>query len=417
MLALAADPLLSLIDTALVGRLGAAELAALGVASAVFTSLFWLFNFLTYGTTSEVARALGGGRPEEAARRVAQALWLALACGLLVTALLQAATPAILAAMGAAGEVREHATAYLRVRALAAVPALVAMVGHGAYRGLKDTRTPLRITVALNVADAALSWALIYPAGLGVAGAAWGTVVAQTAVAAAFLVLLRRRLPSAAARVDPAVMRAILRVSRDLFLRTASLLAGQLLSTAAAARMGTEALAAHQVARELWVLLALVLDGFAIAGQAMIATSLGAGDARTAKAEAVTLVRYGAATGLAIGVGYLLLIGALPGVFSRDAGVLEQVRAVWPVVALLQPIGGVVFVLDGVLMGAHDYRYLLRTTALASLGVLAPVSFLALGLGWGLTGVWAGMAGLMLVRLVALSLRLQRWDAVTATLR
>lgn len=414
MLALAADPLLSLVDTALVGRLGTAPLAALGVCAAVFSTLFWLFNFLAYGTTSEVARAMGSNRPADASRRVVQGLWLALLLGLGVTVLLLAAGPAILSLMGAVGAVREPALAYLRVRALAAVPSLVVMVGHGAYRGLKDTRTPLVLTMVLNLLDAALSWLLIYPADLGVAGAAWGTVIAQSATACAFLLLLRRRLPEPRLRMDRRAMAAILQVSRDLFLRTASLLVGLLLATAAAARMGTVTVAAHQIARELWVLLALVLDGFAIAAQAMIATSLARGETAQARRQALFLLRYGAAAGLVIGVGYLLVSGPLPTLFTEDTAVLREVRGVWVLVALLQPVGGVVFVLDGVFMGAHDYRFLLVSTAVASLGVLAPLAFLALVLDAGLTGVWLGMAALMAVRLLASLWRLGRWDRVAA---
>ena len=416
--ALAADPLLSLIDTALVGRLGAPALAALGIDAAVFATVFWLFNFLAYGTTTEVARARAAGRGEEAARRVVQAMWLALALGAAVTAVLTLAAPLIVGAMGAASDVREPALAYLRVRALAAAPALVVMAGHGAFRGLKDTRTPLYVTVALNAADAVLSWLLIYPAGLGVAGAAWGTVAAQTAAALAFLLLLRRRLAPSAAGVplpmapDPRAMRAILHVSRDLFLRTAALLAGLLLSTAAAARMGVATVAAHQVVREVWVLLALALDGFAIAGQALVAGALGAGDRLRARADTTLLLRWGVGVGVLLGVVQLALVGPLPELFTADPAVLGGIRGVWLLLALLQPAGGVVFVLDGVLMGAHDYRFLRWTTAVASLGVLAPVSFLALWLGWGLHGIWAAMAGMVGVRMVALLLRLRRWESV-----
>jgi putative MATE family efflux protein len=411
--ALAADPLLSLVDTALVGRLGTAvPLAALGINVAVFTTVFWVFNFLTYGTTAEVARLRGAGRPAEAARYAVQALWLAVGFGAAVTVLLQAAAPLIVAAMGAADPVVEPALAYLRIRAFAAVPVLVVAVGHGLFRGLKDTRTPLWVAVAANAANAGLSWALIYPAGLGVAGAAWGTLFAQLGAATAFLLLARRRLPEAPSlRIDPPAMRAIMRISRHLFLRTASLLGGLTLATAVAARMGTTALAAHQIARELWSMLALTLDGFAIAGQAIVGTALGAGRPEQARADARRLVGWGLGAGLVIGVGYLLLDQVLPRVFTEEPTVLAEVASVWVLIALLQPIGGVVFVLDGVLMGAGDFRFLLWSTALAVAAGLAPLSLLALAQGWGLPGLWWGMAALMTIRLLATLWRLRsgRW--------
>jgi putative MATE family efflux protein len=417
MAALAADPLLSLVDTALVGRLGSVPLAALGVNVAVFTTVFWVFNFLTYGTTAEVARLRGARRPAEATRHALQALWLAVLAGLGVLAALQLAAPLILDLMGASGEIREPALGYLRVRALAAVPVLVVAVGHGAFRGLKDTRTPLWVAVGANAVNAVASYLLIYPAGLGVVGAAWGTVLAQSGAAIAFLLLARGRFGGPDLRdpqarlVDPVAMRRIVRISRDLFGRTAALLTGLLIATAAATRMGTTTVAAHQIARELWTMLALVLDGFAIAGQALVGTALGARRPEVAKADARRLVGYGLGFGCLIGLGYLALAGPLPRVFTTDEQVLSEVRSVWLLIALLQPVGGVVFVLDGILMGAGDFRFLLWSTALAALGALAPVALLALAFDLGLIGIWYGMIGLMAVRLgtTVWRLRTGRW--------
>jgi len=414
MAALAADPLLSLVDTALVGRLGAVPLAALGINTAVFTAVFWVFNFLTYATTAEVAALRGAGRPEAAARYALQALWLAVGLGSLVTLVLSLAAPLVVALMGAAPEVVPDALDYLRIRAFAAVPVLVVAVGHGAFRGLKDTRTPLWVALATNAVNAVLSAALIYGVGLGVAGAAWGTLVAQTGAAVAFLLLARRAFPLPDLRVDTAAMRSVVRISRDLFLRTASLLAALTVTTAVAARMGTVTVAAHQIARELWTMLTLVLDGFAIAGQALVGTALGAGRVQVARRDARVLLWWGLGAGVVAGAAYLALGGVLPGVFSEDDAVLDAVASVWPVVVALQPVGGVVFVLDGVLMGAGDFRFLFVSTAAAALGVLVPLSVAALLLDWGLLGIWVGMAGLMAVRggLILWRLRDGSWARV-----
>jgi putative MATE family efflux protein len=414
-LALAADPLLSLVDTALVGRLGAIPLAALGVNVAIFAAVFWVFNFLTYGTTAEVARLRGAGRPEDAARYALQALWLAVALGAGVLIVLQAAAPLVLRIMGATGAIADPALAYLRVRTLAAVPVLVVAVGHGAFRGLKDTRTPLAITIAANAANAVASFVLIYPVGLGIVGAAWGTVLAQTGAAAAFLALARGRLPTPDLRVDPQAMRAIVLISRDLFLRTASLLGGLVVATAVATRMGVTTVAAHQIARELWSTMTLVLDGFAIAGQALIGTALGAARPEVARADARRLVWWGLGAGCLLGAGFLALQRVLPRVFTADETVLAEVATVWLLVALIQPVGGVVVVLDGILMGAGDFRFLLWSTALAALGGLVPVALAALVFGWGLSGVWWGMAVMMVVRLAATVWRLRtgHWARTT----
>jgi putative MATE family efflux protein len=410
MVALAADPLLSLVDTALVGRLGAVPLAALGVTVALFTLAFFGFNFLTYGTTAEVARLRGAGRPQEAATYALQALWLAVALGVAAVIVLEAFAPLLLALMGARGEVAEAGLIYLRIRALASLPVLVVLVGHGAFRGCKDMRTPLWITVAINAVNAVVSWVLIYPLGLGIAGAAWGTLLAQTAGAVTFLVLGHRRLAPPDLRIELAAMRRIAGISRDLFLRTAALLTGLLISTAVAARMGTITVAAHQIARELWTMLALVQDGFAIAGQAMIGTALGAGRIAEARDAAWRLLGWGVAFGFVVGLAYLALAGVLPGVFTTDAQVIATVGTVWTIVAVLQPVGGVVFVLDGILMGAGDFRFLWWSTALASLGALVPICLLALRMGWGLQGIWAGMAALMIVRAALTMWRLRSGD-------
>lgn len=407
MTALAADPLLSLVDTALVGRLGAVPLAALGVSVALFTLAFFGFNFLTYGTTAEVARLRGAGQPAAASTYALQALWLAIALGLVAAVVFVVAGPVLIRVMGADGAVGDAALVYLRIRGMASVPVLIVLVGHGAFRGRKDMRTPLWITVAVNAINAVLSWALIYPAGLGIAGAAWGTLIAQTGGAVAFLVLGRRRFAPPSLRIEPRAMRAIVTISRDLFLRTAALLSGLLVSTAVATRMGTVTVAAHQIARELWTMLALVQDGFAIAGQAMIGTALGAAHYAHARTIARRLLLWGTGFGVLVGVGYLALESVLPRIFTSDPAVVSAVTGVWLVVAVLQPVGGVVFVLDGILMGAGDFRFLWWSTALASLGGLVPVCVLALRYDWGLGGIWAGMAVLMVVRAVATVLRLR----------
>jgi putative MATE family efflux protein len=260
---------------------------------------------------------------------------------------------------------------------------------------------------------------LIYPVGLGVAGAAIGTVVAEAGAAVALLVLGARALGlrgvgRQSLRIQRQAMAELLAVSRNLFLRTASLLTGLLLTTAIAARMGTVVVAAHQIARELWTMLALVLDGFAIAAQAMIATALGAGDTTRAMAESKRLIAWGLAAGVVIAAVYLPLGGVLPGVFSRDAAVLAAVGSVWVIVAALQPVGGIVFVLDGILMGAGDFRFLFLSTAAAALVALVPVGVLSLAQGWGLRGVWAGMAALMLVRLFTIVWRWRTGRWITA---
>ncbi len=396
--ALAADPLLSLVDTALVGALGPVPLAALGINLAVFTTLFVTFNFLTYGTTAEVARHRGAGDGAGAVAYAMQALWLALGLGVALFVVLQGTAPLIAQLMGATGDVRAPTLTYLQIRSWSAVPFLIIMVGHGTFRGLKDTTTPLKISLLANVANVIVSYLLIHQAGLGIAGAAWGTVIAQTGAAVAFLLQGRRTLQSPDFRFNPTAMRRLVRISRDLFLRTPSLLSGTLITTAIAARMGITVIAGHQVVREVWTLLALTLDGFAIAGQAMVGTSLGSGETSLAYQQTKRLLGWGVVTGIVLTPVVFALGGLAPRLFTRDAGVLIDIGQVWWLMALLLPIGGVVFVADGILMGIGDLRFLLWSTALASLGALVPIGLIALRLEGGILGLWVGMAALMVVR-------------------
>jgi putative MATE family efflux protein len=406
--ALAADPLLSLVDTALVGNLGAVPLAALGINLAVFTTVFLTFNFLVYGTTAEVAQQRGRGDDRAAARYAVQALWLAGGLGIMMIAVLQLAAPAIVELMGATGEVRDPALGYLRIRAFAAASVFTVMVGHGTFRGLKDTRTPLVIAVVTNVVNAVLSFVLIYPVGMGVRGAALGTLLAQTGAAVTFLVLGHRVLPLVDRRIEPAAMSSIVRISRDLFLRTLALLSGLLVTTAVAARMGIVVVAGHQVVREVWSLLALTLDGFAIAAQAMVGTSLGARRVDEAHRTSMRLLWWGGLVGAGLGIVVWLAGPLIAPIFTSDADVLAQIDQVWWLVALAQPAAGIVFAADGILMGAKDFRFLLVTTALAALGALVPLALLSLWADWGIVGLWISMVTLVLVRLIAVLWRLTR---------
>ncbi|TVP59716.1 MAG: MATE family efflux transporter, partial [Gemmatimonadales bacterium] len=280
--ALAADPLVSIIDTIFVGRLGTVPLAALGVNTALFSMAFVVFNFLAYGTTPRVARAHAAGDTAEVGRSILQALTLAVGVGVIATVLLWTLARPLVALMGASGELEDPSLAYLRIRALAGPAVLLIMAGHGVFRGLQDTRTPLWITLGLNVVNLVLDPLLIFGFGWGLEGAAWATVVAQWAGALAFLALLfgpRRSLLGAAPRLPTLVeLLPFLRVGGELSIRTFALIGTLTLATAVATRVGTAEVAAHQVAVQLWLLLALVVDALAVAAQAMVGRYRGVGD-------------------------------------------------------------------------------------------------------------------------------------------
>lgn len=409
--ALAADPLLSLVDTALVGHLGAEPLAALGLSVVAFNVAFVVFNFLAYGTTGPVARMLAQDRPTDAVRHVVQALWVAVALGLAATLVGLLISRPVGSILGAKDEVLALFLAYFRVRIFALAPMLVVLVGHGLFRGLLDTRTPLLITVVVNVLNGVLSFALVYPAGMGVRGAAIGTLIAQSLACVLFLCLGHRRLRSLAPGIDRRprreAMGRLLSLSRDLLVRTFSIHGVFVLSTAMAARMGTAVVAGHQVAVELWMFLALVLDSVAIAGQALTGRYLGMGDRSGARAMGVRMIRWGVGFGVLLALIFWLLRGLLPRIFTSDPAVLAAVGSVFPLVVAFQPLNGYVFVLDGILIGASDARFLARAMLVSALAAV-PLTALSLRLEWGIRGIWAALGVFMLVRAAAVGARFTR---------
>ncbi|MFE9686482.1 MATE family efflux transporter [Streptomyces sp. NPDC006285] len=416
--ALIAEPLFLMADTAIVGHLGTAQLAGLGVASALLATAVSIFVFLAYATTAAVARRVGAGDLQAAIRQGMDGIWLALLLGAAVIAVFLPAAPALVELFGTSDTAAPYAITYLRISALGIPAMLVVLAATGVLRGLQDTRTPLYVALAGFLANAALNAGLVYGADLGIAGSAWGTVIAQIGMAAAYLVVVVRgaRKHGASLRPDIAGIRACAQAGAPLLVRTLSLRAILMIATAVAARLGDADIAAHQIILSLWSLLAFALDAIAIAGQAIIGRYLGAGDTQGAREACRRMVEWGIAVGVVLGG---LVIAARPlflPLFTSDSIVHDAALPALLMVALSQPICGVVFVLDGVLMGAGDGPYLARAMLL-TLAVFAPVALLIPALGGGLTAVWAAMTLMMTVRMLTLWLRTRsgRWIVTGAT--
>jgi putative MATE family efflux protein len=405
--ALAAEPLYLLVDTAIVGHLGRPQLAALGIAGVVLGGVFAVFNFLQYGTTAQVARAGGAGQSESARRLGAQAVWLSLGFGAAVAALVAIFAGPLVALMGGEGEAAEYAETYLRIAAIGLPAAFLALGGQGYLRGISDLRTPLVILIAANAANVVLEVVFVYVFHWGIEGSAWGTAIAQLGMGAAFVVVILRGLEAGEAIPRLDLARRVLSLGKWIFIRTSALISSFVLAGAVATRFGDASIGAHQIAYQLFFFLALVLDSIAIAGQIIVGRELGAGRREEAYGAGERMIWLSVVVGLLFATALLVLADVLPRVFSEDAQVLDEAALLWPLFALMQPLAGAVFALDGILIGAGDGPYLAGSMA-AAFVACAAVLLASLAADWGIRGVWAALVVLIGVRLVAMTARFRR---------
>jgi putative MATE family efflux protein len=413
--ALAAEPLYLLVDTAIVGHLGTPQLAALALAAAVLGAAVTLCNFLTYGTTAQVARLHGAGEAQRAGEIAAQALWLALAIGIVLTATVVALADPLMALVGGHGHSADLAARYLRISALGLPSALIALAAQGYLRGVGDLRSPLIVVVAANIINIVLELVFVYGLDWGLDGSAAGTVIAQTGMGAAFTMYLLKA-PARTRRPNVEQLRGLTRMGGHIVVRTGSLLLAFVIAGAVLARVGDDSLGAHQIAFQVFIFLALVLDAIAIAGQVLVGRMLGAGDAAGALAAARRMLGWSLIGGCIIGLGLLAARNLLPGAFSSDPAVLDRAHELWPLFALMLPAGALTFALDGILLGAGDTRFLAYAMAFSALAVFVPITLLSLHFHWGVVGVWWGLNALMLARLATTGVRYRgrRWVVVGA---
>jgi putative MATE family efflux protein len=408
---LVAEPLFLLTDSALVGHLGAVPLAGLALGGTVLQTIVGLMVFLAYSTTPRVGRALGEGDERRAVAAGIDGGWLALLLGAGIAVVGALIAPAVVALFGAEPAVAEAGVRYLAV-SMAGIPAMLGVFAlTGLLRGFQDTRTPLVIAAGGFALNAALNAVLIYPAGLGITGSALGTVIAQWAMLAAYagVALRLARRVGAPLRPHLAGLASSAGSGGWMLLRTASLRAAILLAVATATSLGAEELGAFQVAMTLFSTVAFALDAVAIAAQALLGRLLGAGDAEQARAVTKRCVTWGIGAGVVLGALVTGLSGVLPYVFSSDPEVLRLLPAAIAVVGLTAPLGGYVFVLDGVLIGAGDGRYL-ALSGLANLAVFVPLALLAPAAPaeWRLLALWLAFAvGFLGARAVTLGLRVR----------
>lgn len=407
---LAAEPLYVLVDTAVVGHLGSVPLGGLGVAGALMDLLTIVGSFVEYGTTARAARWFGAGRHDDAVFEGVQASWLAVGIGAVLIAIGEVfADPLTRLLAGGGGDIQHSAESWFRIAVIGMPGILLVLAGNGWMRGVQRTRAPVVIVLAANVLSGLLCPLLVYTAGLGLEGSAVANLVAQSLGGALFGVALARA--ASRARPDRTVMRAQLVMGRDLIVRAAAFQVAFLTAAGVASRMGTAQIGAHQIGLQLWNFIALLLDSFAIAAQSLVGAALGGSDERAARHMAWYVARWGLYAGLVIAA--LLAAGwvVVPQVFTSSAAVQQQAHVLWPWFVGMLPAAGVVFALDGVLIGAGDVGFMRTITIIGAVFAFAPLNLAALNWHWGLGGVWAGLTAFIVVRLIGMLLRTRgsRW--------
>jgi putative MATE family efflux protein len=397
---LAVEPLYVLVDTAIVGRLGTAQLGGLALAATVLSLVTAGCNFLTYGTTERVARRRGAGDVAAAADVGVQAVWLAVLVAVALVPVIVFGASALGQLLGGDGDVLDYGVTYLRISA-AGVPFVVfALAAQGVLRGVADYHTPLVILFCSNLLNAVLEVWFVYGLDLGIPGSAWSTVIAQVLAGIAFAIVVRRHLAGARTRRPSWTgMSPLMTAGRHLLLRVGSMLAVVTGATAIAARVDEPTLAAHQIVAALLLFLALVLDALAIPAQTLVADELGRGSTTEAGLLAARTARLSVFAGAALAVLIAVSAPVLPHAFTADAAVASRATDAMLWLALLLVPAAMAMGYDGVLIGAADYRFL-GLAALGYLLAITPFGLAVLGLDLGIAGIWAALTLWMVMRAV-----------------
>jgi putative MATE family efflux protein len=387
------EPIYVLTDTAVVGRLGTAPLGGLALASTVLNTLVWVFNFLSYATTVRVAVRRGRGDVAGGAGDALQALWLALGIGIAVAVVVGVGAEPLVGLLGDDPSVVDQGVTYLRISVVGVPFQMVAIACIGYLYGLPDTKRPFLVLLGSTTLNLVLELLLVFGFDWGIAGSAWGTVAAQLLSSVVLLAIVVPRLRADGLhrlRVVPGVMWAVLKVGVHMVQRTGFLLAALALATAAAARVGTPDLAGHQIAAQMFLFLAIAVDMFKVSGQSLVGHALGAGRRDEVRDLVAHLYGWALRAGVVLTAATLLTTPVLPWAFTDDPAVVDAARVALIVLGLLQVPAALVFVTDGILMGANDFRDLRWSTTLAFLAALPVFLAVMARPSLGLVTVWSG---------------------------
>ncbi len=408
MLALASQPLLNIGDTAMIGRLGVEPLAARAIGAALISGIYWIFAFLTFGTTTLIGHHFGADDAKACGETYLHALFVALVGGAALAAAGFFFAGLLYNWMGANNAVADQGISYFRITISSAPFTLILLASVGFFRGIQNTKTPMFIAFLANGLQLLLDYALIYGKfglpSLGLKGAAIAAWIAQLTGASASLAIFFASRRTAAYRavgwrISMTRLRPLFRIGGDLALRPGALRLSLIFATGTAARMGAAILSAYEIAFQLFMLCSDVIDGLAVAGQALVAKHLGAHRNESAVRMGRTLIICGAVAGSLFSVMFIAAEPSILRFFTESPEVIAAIGGgLFLLVALMQPLNGIVFVIDGLLIGARDTRFLMWAMLGGGCGVFIPISWLSLNYGWGLTGILIGLSALMVWR-------------------
>ncbi len=420
---LVAEPVYLLFDMGVVGRLGALALAGLAVGGLILGLVGTQLTFLSYGTTARASRRFGAGDARGAVMEGVQASWLAIGLGVAIVVAVEVLAGPITRAVAGGADIADQAERWVRIAVFGVPGILLANAGNGWMRGMQRTRLPLVFVIGGFGVSAVLCPILVHgllgAPRLELAGSAVANLVGQLSGGVLFLgALVRQCVSSPDDRVplapDPPVMREQLRIGRDLIIRSFAFQACFVSAGAVAARFGAASVAAHQLVLQLWNFLSLTLDSLAIAAQTLVGAALGAGDAEGAKRLARRITVWSTLFALGLALIFAVGSGLIPRLFTTDPHVLDRTHVIWWFFVPLIPVAGIVFAIDGVLLGAGDAAYLRTTTMAAGMLAFLPMIWLSLIFHWGIAGIWAGLTAFILGRLFAVGMRTRsgRWATV-----
>lgn len=393
-----ADPLLSLMDSAYVGRVGANELAALGACTSIFHLAFNAFRATTAATTSLVGNA---ENEEERVQIIKISLSLGVVLGVIVTTILKLTGSWCLATMGvpATSPLFRPAHAYLGTRLWAAPAVLAIVVAEGAFRGYGDTTIPLLASLAASVINLVLDPILMFPLGMGVAGAAAATGLSQVGAAAVYLyyLLKRKMLPRRGTKSkvrSGGIIKTILGANVAMVCKQGSVLLAWAYATARATRIGSAHVAAHQVALSIWLVFALILDGAAVSAQVLMSKSLGT--AKQVKSLVSYMTRFALLQGLAATSLLTMLAPYLATMFTSDPVIGLHLRSLMPQLAWHQLLVSLTLVIEALATGGNQFQLLAFGTTIST-----GLAMWQLGQAKDIVGIWSrGLVTLFLGRVI-----------------